>query len=201
MITCANCKNEIEKDSFYCDQCGTELLVCSQCGKPGKGKNCIEDGKKLVSAKLKDTEAVIPQKELAIDKPQPLNPDANIQPPHLCLVNNNLETATITIQDGDIIGRKTGNLSHIFSKFEEISGKHLQFSFNRKKSCWTVIDLGSTNRTAYNKSNSDWKAVDKMPPNEPVDLSNNYFLLIANIEFQIKIEQPANLTPTGTKRI
>ena len=203
MITCANCKSEIEKDSIYCDQCGKELFVCSECGKPGKGKNCIEDGKKLISAKLKDTKEVIPQlKELTVEKPQPsFNVDTSTQPPHLRLVNNNLETAMITIQDGDIVGRKTGNLSHIFNKFEGISGKHLQFIFNRKKSCWTVIDLGSTNRTAYNKSNSDWKSVDKIPPNEPVDLSNNYFLLIANVEFQIEIEQPANLTPTGTKRI
>jgi predicted RNA-binding Zn-ribbon protein involved in translation (DUF1610 family) len=54
-MICAYCKADIEHDSFFCDQCGEELLICEKCGKPGKGKRCTDDGGKLISAKDKTT--------------------------------------------------------------------------------------------------------------------------------------------------
>ena len=50
-MICGFCKSDIEADSFFCDQCGSELLICEKCGKAGKGKRCIEDGGKLLTAK------------------------------------------------------------------------------------------------------------------------------------------------------
>lgn len=41
---CPHCNKEIESDSIYCDQCGTELLKCSNCGKFLKGKFCPSCG-------------------------------------------------------------------------------------------------------------------------------------------------------------
>ncbi len=52
-MICAFCKADIEHDSFFCDQCGEELLLCEKCNKPGKGKRCTDDGGKLVPAKDK----------------------------------------------------------------------------------------------------------------------------------------------------
>jgi hypothetical protein len=49
-MKCPNkiCSQDIDDDSRYCDQCGEQLLVCSLCGRPGKGKRCVLDGNELV---------------------------------------------------------------------------------------------------------------------------------------------------------
>ena len=52
-MICSYCKSNIDNDSFHCDQCGKEIFICTECGLPGKGKNCINDGKKLISIKDK----------------------------------------------------------------------------------------------------------------------------------------------------
>ena len=49
-MQCNSCKETIDDDSRYCDQCGEQIMVCSVCGRPGKGKCCIVDGKELVPA-------------------------------------------------------------------------------------------------------------------------------------------------------
>lgn len=50
LVKCPFCDKEIEKDSFYCDQCGQELKICPTHGFK-KGKICNECGTKLVEAK------------------------------------------------------------------------------------------------------------------------------------------------------
>lgn len=47
--TCPKCKEQIEADSWFCDQCGTELFVCPQCKELRKGKRCTTCGTPLVS--------------------------------------------------------------------------------------------------------------------------------------------------------
>ncbi len=47
--TCPKCKEQIEADSWFCDQCGTELFVCPQCRELRKGKRCTTCGTPLVS--------------------------------------------------------------------------------------------------------------------------------------------------------
>ena len=44
MIICPNCKEEIEEQSFYCDQCGQALMYCSNCGRVGTGRRCTYCG-------------------------------------------------------------------------------------------------------------------------------------------------------------
>ena len=44
MIICPACKEEIEDDSHYCDQCGQQLLFCKQCGHVGLGRRCTRCG-------------------------------------------------------------------------------------------------------------------------------------------------------------
>lgn len=50
LVNCPKCKSEIENDSFYCDQCGVELYICTKCHIFGKGKRCTQCGQALVSA-------------------------------------------------------------------------------------------------------------------------------------------------------
>ena len=49
MIICPNCKEEIDDDSHYCDQCGQALLYCSRCGRVGMGRRCTSCGGLMVT--------------------------------------------------------------------------------------------------------------------------------------------------------
>ena len=49
MIICPNCKEEIDDDSHYCDQCGQALLYCDKCGRVGMGRRCTHCGGMMVS--------------------------------------------------------------------------------------------------------------------------------------------------------
>jgi len=216
-MNCATCKSEIEIDSLYCDQCGKEIFICPTCGKAGKGKNCVEDGGKLFSPKQKSLSpaqikeinqsstplSVQPNIQTpnpiqnSIEALKPISP-SNLSIPALKLVNNNLKI-DIDIKNGSIIGRTFGEYVDIFSQYTQVSGRHLQFIFDDING-WNVIDLGSTNGTAINHVAS-WKDVPKLIPNKSFALNNNSFLLIANIEFQVKIILPQLSTPTGTQRL
>ena len=50
MIICPSCREEIEENSHYCDQCGQELVYCSNCGRVGMGRRCTQCGGLMVSA-------------------------------------------------------------------------------------------------------------------------------------------------------
>ena len=49
MIICPNCKEEIDDDSRFCDQCGQALLYCSSCGRVGLGHRCTHCGGLMIS--------------------------------------------------------------------------------------------------------------------------------------------------------
>ena len=51
MQTCPKCKQMIDDDSWFCDQCGTELMVCPNCKAVKRGIRCNTCGTKLISAK------------------------------------------------------------------------------------------------------------------------------------------------------
>ena len=232
-MICSHCKSDIDNDSLHCDQCGKELFICSGCGKPGKGKNCVECGSPLFSPKQKASggAAVAPQAAApavnslfgsAPAAPQPLSaPQPFMQPamqptmppqpvmmqqqvafnapalPALRIANNHLNI-DIDIKDGTIIGRSMGDYVQFFSQFSQISGKHLQFIFDGNVG-WVVKDLGSTNGTAISPD-ANWMQSAKLPPNIPTPINENKFILIANIEFQIKIIPALSSTP-GTQRL
>ena len=52
MIICPSCKEEIEEQSCYCDQCGQALMYCSNCGRVGTGRRCTHCGGLMVSMAL-----------------------------------------------------------------------------------------------------------------------------------------------------
>ncbi|MDR1756113.1 MAG: FHA domain-containing protein [Culturomica sp.] len=51
LVKCPFCGQEIESDSFYCDQCGEELKLCPAGHGFKKGKVCSACGTELVEAK------------------------------------------------------------------------------------------------------------------------------------------------------
>ena len=49
MIICPTCREEIDGDSHFCDQCGQALLYCNQCGHVGIGRRCTRCGGLMVA--------------------------------------------------------------------------------------------------------------------------------------------------------
>lgn len=175
-MLCPFCKMDIEDDSFYCDQCGHEILICPRCNKAGKGKVCTSDGTPLISAK---------------DRVKPEQTNKVVDYLELHLINRTLGI-DIKITKNVLIGRTTGDFVDIFGKYEAVSGRHLQISFDPNKG-WVAVDLGSTNGTKYNNT--------PLIPNNPQVLSDKSYLQIANIEFYVEIINKKTDGKTGTVRI
>lgn len=97
-MQCPSCKEQIDDDSRYCDQCGEQIMVCSECGRPGKGKRCIFDGKEMVAAGSGDT------------------------------VKFSGKGIVFEAKDGDIIGRKAGPFAGMFAGQQTVSGTHCKVS-------------------------------------------------------------------------
>ena len=205
-MLCVYCNSDIENDSFHCDQCGKEIFLCPNCNLPRKGKHCVEDNGKLYSPKQKSNANIATSQPISINPApqnnsilknisQPVSP-SNSQNPILKIVNTHLKI-DIEIKNGDIIGRTEGNYSSLFNQFPQISSKHVQFNFDNVNG-WQIKDFGSTNGSAIS-DNPNWQTTPKLKQDTPFQLKNNSLLLIANIEFQVKIILPQ--TSTGTQRL
>jgi len=235
-MICPACKNEIERDSFYCDQCGEEILICPACKNPGKGKRCTQDGSKLIPAKAFNpnvqtdaTQTSAGQTTMGatgtaqtqyqqhfvgtnIPVPQvgqpatPLTPKTNtgqqgdVWPEYAgdnsnaqasagdCVTfTNNTLAIKIDLKNGDIIGRKTGNFTHVFGKLNQISGKHAQITQDPLRG-FMITDLNSSNGVKVNGI--------RIPPNQPTQLTNNCRVVLANVEFIIQIAAPPDSDAT-----
>lgn len=188
-MICPYCKMDIEDDSYFCDQCGQEILICPKCNKTGKGKKCILDGTALVSTRTKVRISADSSTGESIsygrDQVPPIEaPSISTPAIELHLINKNLGL-DLKIEDEEIIGRTVGRFAEIFSRFSQVSRQHCQIKFDQKEG-WTVTDLGSTNGTKYN--NIPLKQGQLQP------LADKSFLLIANIEFYVEIRAQAHKT-------
>jgi len=119
MMKCPYCKELIDDDSYYCDQCGKEMRFCPECGKPKQGTVCAACGADLVSAK-----------EFHGNPGQPS-----------FLVGNGWR---LPLKPG-VFGR-IGGIYPEFSTEQYISGRHGEI-FHNKKGEWGISDLDSTNGT------------------------------------------------------
>lgn len=133
LLRCPFCDKEIESDSFYCDQCGQELRICSHGHGFKKGKICTECGNPLTAAKDAASPVVRPDV-------QPIEPKF--------LVNNALN-ARLQLLDGAVIGRRAGNYVHVFGSQSYVSGTHARLQRNGTGD-WEITDLDSTNGTFLN---------------------------------------------------
>jgi len=208
-IQCPACKFGIDGDSLYCDQCGSQILVCSVCGRPGKGKRCMFDGKELVipggtsqssSSTVNLAQPSAPAPSAPAPSPMPASaPVQSAQAPapaasvsfsggNKIKLSSQSNGAVIDASEGDILGRTKGNFTGILGKFSHISGNHCQII--KVNGAWSIKDLGSTNGTFYNGT--------KINPNSSMPVQNNGIVKIADIEFRVTFEQANN---GGTERI
>ncbi len=175
-MNCAYCQSLIDDDSYFCDQCGEEIMVCPVCGTTGKGKRCTQDGKPLISARDRtESGGVGAPAASATASAAPATASAASGAGQLFLVNSNIGV-NLEVQPGETIGRSAGEHASIFSAYPMVSGTHARIGFSQG---WTVTDLGSTNGTVVNGQ--------PVAPNTPVPLANQAVVKFGNVEFIVQI--------------
>lgn len=190
MIICPNCKEEIDDNSNYCDQCGHALVYCSNCSRVGMGRRCTYCGGLMASVNdnnntrcvsisdnsynniLSGIETTGSRLSISLS-----NVSASI--PVLTLVNKSLDIHLTGI-NGGIIGRKQGPYKNIFEKNPYVSGVHAQLSYNNQTG-WCIIDKHSSNGTLLNQR--------RLHPDEMMSLKNGDIVTIANINLEVCINK------------
>lgn len=189
MIICPNCKEEIEDDSHYCDQCGQALFFCKNCGRVGIGRRCTQCGGMMVTPDEyfnKDEHAGMNNAmSSSLSSMMTTNPDAvSMRPkptahgiPVLTLYNTSLN---IHIQgiNGAVIGRRQGPYTQCFTQHGYVSGVHAQLKYNAG-SGWCILDKHSSNGTKLNQHT--------LQPDVEMALRNGDILTIANINLQVSV--------------
>lgn len=192
MIICPSCKEEIEDDSHYCDQCGQELVYCSNCGRVGMGRRCTYCGGLMISA-----DELQKQRELSVhvsggisDNPisQSLTQTSRRAPegsqlpvqngiPTLTLYNPTLDIRMVGV-NGAVIGRRQGPYQQLFEGNLYISGVHAQLIY-KPDSGWCIIDKHSSNGTKLNQRD--------VMPDIPMTIKSGDIVTLANINLQVSI--------------
>ena len=144
IVKCPFCRKEIEKDSFYCDQCGEELKVCISGHGFKKGKVCSDCGTKLVEAK--NAQTGLTPSSVQQDTKQVHSTTAYTEPKYLISKTLNVR---LELKNGAVIGRRTGDYTHVFGNQGYVSGTHARVQIN-SAGMWEIIDLGSSNGTFLN---------------------------------------------------
>lgn len=132
-MKCYNCKQQIDDDSLYCDQCGEQIFLCPDCRTPGKGagKRCSQCGKPLVPATGTNG-----------PKSTPENPKIASR-----LVSREMGLV-IELSDGLVLGRIEGKYAAMLAPLKYLSARHA--SIRRDANGWIIADEGSRNGTAVN---------------------------------------------------
>lgn len=183
MIDCPVCKEQIDTDSIYCDQCGELLTECPKCKTVRKGKFCTTcAGTKLIPRNGENS--IAESKPQVTNSPEKeRNDDKTVRSTQRIIgrtlrFSNNSVGINISLNATEQIGRKVGNFKEQFIPHKQISGKHAQINFDPQNG-WSVIDFESTNHTYVNG---------ELVGSDPKALQNNDTLTLANIHFNVTIK-------------
>ena len=183
MIICPTCKEEIDDDSRYCDQCGQALLYCNQCGRVGVGRRCtycgglmVVPGKEAQQAQMESV-ASVGYATYGSIRPDDSRSGAQGGMPVLTLANDSLNIRIVAM-NGAIIGRRKGPYTQFFEKQAYVSGAHAQLLF-KPETGWCVVDKHSSNGTKLNQR--------QIQPDVDMTLNNGDVLAIANVNLQVII--------------
>ncbi|MBR0180045.1 MAG: FHA domain-containing protein [Prevotella sp.] len=189
MIICPTCKEEIDGDSRFCDQCGQALLYCNQCGHVGIGRRCTRCGGLMVAPVDPNARQANPAMSASLQADitlgsQPSNsvagPLVQERPvssgvPVLTLANDSLNIRIVGI-NGAVIGRRKGPYTQFFEKHAYVSGVHAQLKY-KAGSGWVITDKHSSNGTKVNQR--------PLQPDVDMALHNGDILTIANVNLQV----------------
>lgn len=190
MIICPSCKEEIEDDSHFCDQCGQELVYCSSCGRVGMGRRCTYCGGLMISAdeliqKRQEPKPVSSPVSVSMSYSQmsrrmPDGPSAVSSPggiPTLTLYNPSLDIRMIGM-NGAIIGRRQGPYAQQLENHMYISGVHAQLIY-KPDAGWCIIDKHSSNGTKLNQRD--------LQPDIPMSVKSGDIVTLANVNLQVSV--------------
>lgn len=190
MIICPSCREEIEEQSYYCDQCGQALMYCSNCGRVGTGRRCThcgglmaapgEESKESGSLHSHSTAAEISRTFATARENNPGNPAPDVQIqgiPTLTLFNPSLNIRIVGI-NGAIIGRKQGPYQQSFEGDMYVSSVHAQLIY-KPDTGWCIIDKHSSNGTKLNGRD--------LLPDIPMSIKSGDIVSLANINLQVSV--------------
>ncbi|MBP1542117.1 MAG: FHA domain-containing protein [Prevotella sp.] len=191
MIVCPSCKEEIEDNSHYCDQCGQELVYCSSCGRVGIGRRCTHCGGLMVSVdemqqrnesrrQISDrgvSSLTDDEKLLSHRAPDVVQMPVQKGIPTLTLYNPSLDIRIMGV-NGAIIGRKQGPYQQVFEGNMYVSGVHAQLIYT-PNSGWCIIDKHSSNGTKLNQRD--------LLPDVPMSMKAGDIVTLANINLQVSL--------------
>jgi hypothetical protein len=193
-MICPNkkCLIEIDDDSKFCDQCGSEILFCPKCNTPGTGKFCAKDGTRLESRRSDDTQNATPQQGTL---PESQGQTAgNAEQPHEIPqggtaafdLNSGTGSDAVTlihsgglelvIKNSDILGRGEGAHAVQLQGFKFLSRKHAELIL--RSGSWFIKDLGSTNKS---KLNGEF-----LEPQREYPVKKGDCVMLADQEFTVK---------------
>ena len=194
MIICPTCKEEIDDDSHYCDQCGQKLYFCNQCGRVGVGRRCTHCGGMMVApdgsvsqrgqsvgmsmGMSVGTMGMSMPGYMSYGSPRNDGPASSMRGmPGLALINDSLNIR-INGMNGAIIGRRKGPYTQFFENQSYVSGVRAQLKFNPGVG-WCVVDKHSSNGTMLNQR--------PIQPDVEMTLNSGDILTIANVNLQVII--------------
>lgn len=134
-MKCAYCKEVIDDDSWYCDQCGKQIMFCPECHQPRRGTECPACGADLVIAQ---------HHHYSTPKAEAPQPTAGAKPGGPTLLEG--DGFKLTLKEG-VFGRTTGIYPE-FSNQIYISRQHGELRLHDGQ--WQIRDLGSHNGTMLN---------------------------------------------------
>lgn len=197
MIICPNCKEEIDDDSHYCDQCAQALFFCEKCGRVGLGRRCTSCGGLMltpeefeqrqarknasmgvsVSTGFSSQRFGVTSRGMGIGAPGSVTLGSGGGIPELLLYNDSLNIRLQGI-NGAVIGRRQGPYTQYFSQNLYVSGVHAQLKY-KSESGWSVTDKHSSNGTKLNER--------PLQPDVDMSLKNGDILTVANVILQVSI--------------
>jgi len=178
------CRNEIEDDSKYCDQCGTQILKCPKCGTLGGVKFCPIDGQRMEPLGKSETVTLdpsnpphSPQPEQAQNKDQRTTTRMDLNDfqatGSLSLIHSG--GTVLKMSSGDQLGKSVGPHAAFLEGFKFISGKHAVVTLAEGK--WFIADQDSTNKTRLNGQ--------VIEPLKSVQIKNEDKIILADQEFTV----------------
>lgn len=190
MIICPTCREEIDNDSHYCDQCGQALLFCDRCGSVGIGRRCTKCGGLMVAPVASGVQGASNQSRLSESLKVAMDSGTTgagsmmnmVEPrqntggvPVLTLANDSLNIRIVGI-NGAIIGRRNGPYTQFFLQCPYVSGTHAQLKYNAATG-WCISDRHSSNGTKLNQR--------PIQPDVEMSLNNGDTLTLANVNLQV----------------
>lgn len=180
LVKCPHCKALIEDDCCFCDQCGKQLMRCTQCGAFAKSKMCTKCGSPTKEATRNDLigahRTQLPTDNITMKDVKPAdnyNIGDALQPRHIeCRSHGKLR---LLLSNGAIIGRR-GSYGDIMAQFHSISGRHACLHLDADGG-WMLEDIGSSYGTFVNGKRLD--------VNVPVKIKIGDMLRFANVDFEV----------------